>query len=111
MSCTFSTCGEARTVCNIWSQKLKGRYHLGNVEVDAKVIFCLFLVLCLDRYVFRYVLVNNYDFKRIFLRAHVRFRCTLAGRRNGPHHWPCYFIVRRKQDVYADMQVEVERKG
>jgi hypothetical protein len=60
---------------------------------------------------FRYVLVNNYDFKLIFLRAHVRFRCAPTGRRNLPHRWPHDFIMPRKQDVYADMQVEVERKG
>jgi hypothetical protein len=91
-----------------WSQKLKGWYNLWNVEVDGR-LYCLFLVLCLDS--FWYVLVNNYDFKLVFLRAHIRFMCTPAGSRNWPHHWPRDFIMPRKQDVYADMQVKVERKG
>jgi len=56
-------------------------------------------------------MVNNYDFKLIFLRAHVRFRCTPSGRRTWPDRWSHDFIMPWKQDVYVDIQVEVERKG
>lgn len=47
MSSTRSTCREIRIVLNILvKRKLKGIYHLGDIEVDGKML--LFLVFCLD---------------------------------------------------------------